>query len=86
MLRTLSSVMEKPVFPIWDHCTEDIPCVMPNIKRTPDIAIVIFPDDYEKDISYPIFIGEVLGKVSRTPIQSMVQGIQCSYADLSVCT
>ena len=64
MLRTLSSAMEKP---IWDHCTQDDPCVMPNIKRTPDITVVIFLDDYEKNISYPIFIGEVLGKKSPGP-------------------
>ena len=64
MLRTLSLAMEKP---IWDHCTQDDPCVMPNIKRTPDITVVIFPDDYEKNISYPIFIGEVLGKKSPGP-------------------
>ena len=56
--------MEKP---IWDHCTSDDPCVMPNIKWTPDITIVIFPDDYEKTLSYPIFIGEVLGKKSPGP-------------------
>ena len=42
MLRTLSSAMEKP---IWDHCTQEDPCFMPNIKQTPDITIVIFPDD-----------------------------------------
>ena len=64
MLRTLSSAMEKP---IWDHCTRDDPCVIPNIKWTPGITIVIFPDDYEKNISYPIFIGEVLGKKSPGP-------------------
>ena len=64
MLRTLSSAMEKP---IWDHCTKDDPCVMPNIKRTPDITIVIFPDDYKKTISYPIFIGKCLGKSPQDP-------------------
>ena len=64
MLRTLSSAMDKP---LWDHCTEEDPCVMPNIKRTPDISVVIFPDDYEKNISYPIFIAEVLGKKDPGP-------------------
>ena len=57
MLRTLSSATEKP---IWDHCTSDDPCIMPNIKRTPDITVVIFPDDYEK-------IGKCLGKSLQDP-------------------
>ena len=84
MLRTLSSAMEKP---IWDHCTEDIPCVMPNIKWTPDIAIVIFPDDYEKNVSYPIFIAEVLGKKSPGPqYNQRYEGYNAVYAELSVCT
>ena len=39
MLRTLSSAMNKPY---WKHCTEtEDPCVMPNIKHTPDISVVI---------------------------------------------
>ena len=88
MLRTLSSAMDKPV---WDHCTEEDPCVMPNIKRTPDISVVIFPDDYEKNISYPIFIAEVLGKKDPGPqynqryegynaaMQSLVFAPRCYY-------
>ena len=83
--------MDKPV---WDHCTEEDPCVMPNIKRTPDISVVIFPDDYEKNISYPIFIAEVLGKKDPGPqynqryegynaaMQSLVFAPRCYYFEI----
>ena len=65
MLRTLSSAMDKP---IWDNCTNlDDPCVMPNIKRIPDITIVVDPENAEKTLSYPILIGEVLGSKDKGP-------------------
>ena len=64
LMRTLSLVMEKPY---WDSCqkTETDPCLMPNIGRTPDIAITIVPDNYTDNLTYPIFIGEILGKKSK---------------------
>ena len=63
MLKTLSSAMDKP---IWDNCTNiDDPCVMPNIKRVPDISVVV--DGNDKTLTYPILIGEVLGKKEKGP-------------------
>ena len=63
MLKTLSSAMDKP---IWDNCTNiDDPCVMPNIKRVPDISVVV--DGNDKTLTYPILTGEVLGKKDKGP-------------------
>ena len=63
MLKTLSSAMDKP---IWDNCTNiHDPCVMPNIKRVPDISVVV--DGNDKTLTYPILIGEVLGKKEKGP-------------------
>ena len=63
MLKTLSSAMDKP---IWDNCTNiEDPCVMPNIKRVPDISVVV--DGNDKTLTYPILIGEVLGKKDKGP-------------------
>ena len=63
MLKTLSSAMDKL---IWDNCTNiDDPCVMPNIKRVPDISVVV--DGNDKTLTYPILIGEVLGKKDKGP-------------------
>ena len=63
MLKTLSSAMDKP---IWDNCTNiDDPCVMPNIKRVPDISVVV--DGNHTTLTYPILIGEVLGKKDKGP-------------------
>ena len=63
MLKTLSSAMDKP---IWDNCTNiDDLCVMPNIKRVPDISVVV--DGNDKTLTYPILIGEVLGKKDKGP-------------------
>ena len=66
LLRTLSSVMEKPY---WDTCqkTHTDPCIMPNFGRTPDITVTIIPDNYTENLTYPIFIGEILGKKSKGP-------------------
>ena len=65
MLRTLSSAMDMPM---WDNCTNlDDPCVMPNVKRVPDIAVVVDPVDLGRSLSYPILIGEVLGKKDKRP-------------------
>ena len=63
ILKTLSSAMDKP---IWDNCTNiDDPCVMPNMKRVPDISVVV--DGNDKTLTYPILIGEVLGKKDKGP-------------------
>ena len=66
LLRTLSSAMEKPY---WDTCqkTHTDPCIMPNFGRTPDITVTIIPDNYTENLTYPIFIGEILGKKSKGP-------------------
>ena len=66
LLRTLSSAMEKPY---WDTCqkTYTDPCIMPNFGRTPDITVTIVPDNYTENLTYPIFIGEVLGKKAKGP-------------------
>ena len=66
LLRTLSSAMEKPY---WDTCQKTLtdPCIMPNFGRTPDITVTIVPDNYTENLTYPIFIGEVLGKKAKGP-------------------
>ena len=66
LLRTLSSAMEKPY---WDTCqkTHTDPCIMPNFGRTPDITVTIIKDNYTENLTYPIFIGEILGKKSKGP-------------------
>ena len=66
LLRTLSSAMEKPY---WDTCQKTLPdpCIMPNFGRTPDITVMIVPDNYTENLTYPIFIGEVLGKKAKGP-------------------
>ena len=59
-MRTLSSAMEKPY---WDTCqkTDRDPCLMPNIACTPDITVTLNPQNYTQNLTYPIFIGEILG-------------------------
>ena len=66
LLRTLSSAMEKPY---WDTCQRTLtdPCIMLNFGRTPDITVTIVPDNYTENLTYPIFIGEVLGKKAKGP-------------------
>ena len=66
LLRTLSSAMEKLY---WDTCqkTHTDPCIMLKFGRTPDITVTIIPDNYTENLTYPIFIGEILGKKSKGP-------------------
>ena len=61
LMQTLSSAMEKPY---WDTCqkTDRDPCLMPNIARTPDITVTLNPQNYTQNLTYPIFIGEILGE------------------------
>ena len=68
-MRTLSSAMEKPY---WDTCqkTDRDPCLMPNIARTPDIAVTLNPQNYTQNLTYPIFIGEILGKKDKGALYS----------------
>ena len=60
-MRTLSNCMERDD---WSTCQMKFPyhCCMPNIKRTPDIAVCVIGQEHEEKLNYPIFIGEVLGK------------------------
>ena len=86
LLRTLSSTMEKPY---WDTCqkTHTDPCIMPNFGRTPDITVTIVPDNYTENLTYPIFIGEVLGKKAKgTPPQPKVCRLQCDHAVIGILT
>ena len=69
LMRTLSSAMEKPY---WDTCqkTDRDPCLMPNIAHTPDIAVTLNPQNYTQNLTYPIFIGEILGKKDKGALYS----------------
>ena len=69
LMRTLSSVMEKPY---WDMCqkADQDPCLMPNIACTPDIAVTLNPQNYTENLTYPIFIGEILGKKDKGALYS----------------
>ena len=68
MLKILSSAMDKP---IWEHCTNiDNPCEMPNIKRVPDICVVVNRND--KTLTYPILLGEVLGRKDKGPTNNQL--------------
>ena len=69
LMRTLSSAMEKPY---WDTCqkADRDPCLMPNIARTPDIAVTLNPQNYTENLTYPIFIGEILGKKDKGALYS----------------
>ena len=60
-IRTLSSCMERDD---WAHCPLKHPhfCCMPNIKRTADIAVCVISQTPKDTLTYPIFIGEVLGR------------------------
>ena len=60
-IRTLSSCMERDD---WAHCPLKPPhfCCMPNIKRTTDIAVCVISQTPKDALTYPIFIGEVLGR------------------------
>ena len=60
-LRTISSIMERSE---WGECCLRNPdsCNMPNTKRTPDIAVCVICQSHEDSVSYPILIGEILGK------------------------
>ena len=43
---------------------------MPNIARTPDIAVTLNPQNYTENLTYPIFIGEILGKKDKGALYS----------------
>ena len=43
---------------------------MPNISRTPDIAVTLNPQNYTENLTYPIFIGEILGKKDKGALYS----------------
>ena len=60
-IRTLSSCMERND---WSHCGLVAPhnCCMLNMKRTADIAVCVIAQTPKDELTYPIFIGEVLGK------------------------
>ena len=69
LMRTLSSVMEKQY---WDTCqkTDRDPCLMPNITCTPDITVTMNPQNNTQNLTYPIFIGEILGKKDKGALYS----------------
>ena len=69
LMRTLSSAMEKPY---WDACqkADRDPCLMPNIACTPDIPVTLNPQNYTENLTYPIFIGEILGKKDKGALYS----------------
>ena len=60
-IRTLYSCMERNN---WSHCGLIVPhnCCMLNTKRTADIAVCVIAQTPKDELTYPIFIGEVLGK------------------------
>ena len=60
-IRTLSSCMERDD---WSHCGLIAPhnCCMPNTKRTADIAVSVIAQTPKDELTYRVFIGEVLGK------------------------
>ena len=43
---------------------------MPNIAHTPDIAVTLNPQNYTENLTYPIFIGEILGKKDKGALYS----------------
>ena len=43
---------------------------MPNIARTPDITVTLNPQNYTQNLTYPIFIGEILGKKDKGALYS----------------
>ena len=59
-----SSIMERSE---WGECCLRNPdsCNMPNKKRTPDIAVCVICQSHEDSVSYPILIGEILGKKNQ---------------------
>ena len=60
-LHTISSIMERSE---WGECClrNQDSCNMPNMKRTPDIAVCVICQSHEDSVSYLILIGEILGK------------------------
>ena len=62
LLCTISSCFETPVWATCCKMNEDVQCVMPNSRRSPDCLIAVVPENNTVDLRYPIFIAEVLGK------------------------
>ena len=60
-LRTISSIMERSE---WGECClrNSNSCNMPNMKRTPDIAVCVICQSHEDSVSYLILISKILGK------------------------
>ena len=81
LLQTLSSAMEKPY---WDTCQKagTDPCIMPNIGRTPDITVIIVPDNYTQNVTYPIFIGEILGRKEQSTLTQRYAGYNATMQSL----
>ena len=81
LLRTLSSAMEKPY---WDTCQKagTDPCIMPNIGRTPDITVIVTPDNYTQNVTYPIFIGEILGRKEQSTVTQRYAGYNACMQSL----
>ena len=81
LLRTLSSAMEKPY---WDTCQKagTDPCIMPNIGRTPDITVIVTPDNYTQNVTYPIFIGEILGRKEQSTLTQRYAGYNACMQSL----
>ena len=81
LLRTLSSAMEKPY---WDTCQKagTDPCMMPNVGRTPDICVTVIPDNYTQNLTYPIFVGEILGTKEQPVITQRYAGYNATMQSL----
>ena len=58
-LHTISPIMERSE---WGECClrNSDSCNMPNMKRTPDIAVCVICQSHEDSVSYQILIGEIL--------------------------
>ena len=72
-LHTISSVMERSE---WGECCLRNPdsCNMPNMKRTPDIAVCVICQSHEDSVSCPIFIGEILRKKNQAHEMKRYEG------------
>ena len=55
---------------------------MPNIGRTPDITVIVTPDNYTQNVTYPIFIGEILGIKEQSTLTQRYAGYNASMQSL----
>ena len=62
LLRTISSCFETPVWATCCKMNEDVQCVMPNSRRSPNCLIAVVPENNTVDLRYPIFIAEYWAK------------------------